>query len=60
MPIPQSLSECSERLNAAQTAINKTETAIRVAGGVALAIGIAWGIYELVGRKTKPKNEQTS
>jgi hypothetical protein len=53
MSLPKSLPECSERLDAAQAAIGKTQTAVRVAGSVALAIGIAWGIWELIGRKTK-------
>jgi hypothetical protein len=31
---------------------------VRVLGGVALAIGIGWAMWELVGRK-KPKPETT-
>lgn len=51
MALPTSLDECSERLDAAQAAVAKSQSVVRVLGGLALAFGIAWGVWELVGRK---------
>ena len=56
--LPPSLGECSDRLDAAQAAVAKSQSVVRVLGGVALAIGIGWAMWELVGRK-KPKPETT-
>ena len=58
MPVPSSLDECSLRLDAAQTAVAKSQSVVRVLGGVALAVGIGWAMWELVGRK-KAKPETT-
>lgn len=49
--LPTSLDECSERLDAAQTAVAKSQSVVRVLGGVALVVGIGWAFWELVGRK---------
>lgn len=51
MAFPTSLPECAERLDAAQAAVAKSQKVVRVVGGVALAIGIGWALWELVGRK---------
>lgn len=53
--VPKSLAECAERLDAAQTAVNKSQTVVRVLGGVALAVGVGWALWELIGRKPAPK-----
>ena len=52
--LPTSLDECSERLDAAQTAVAKSQSVVRVLGGVALGVGIFWAMGEMVGRK-KPE-----
>lgn len=59
MPVvPASLGECSDRLDAAQAAVAKSQSVVRVLGGVALAIGLGWAMWELVGRKKpEPKPE---
>ena len=58
MGFPASLTECTERLDAAQTAVAKSQSVVRVMGGIALAVGIGWAIWELVGRgKPKPAPE---
>jgi len=49
--LPASLDECTERLDAAQTAVAKSQSVVRVLGGVALVVGIGWAFWEIIGRK---------
>lgn len=51
MSFPTSLPECAERLDAAQAAVATSQKVVRVLGGVALAVGIGWALWEIVGRK---------
>jgi uncharacterized protein YjeT (DUF2065 family) len=51
MAFPTSLPECAERLDAAQAAVATSQKVVRVLGGVALAVGIGWALWEIVGRK---------
>lgn len=56
--LPSSLNECAERLDAAQSAVAKSQSVVRVLGGIALAVGIGWALWEIVGRKKpEPKAE---
>jgi hypothetical protein len=58
--VPSSLDECSERLDAAQAAVAKSQSVVRVLGGIALFVGIGWAFWEIIGRKkAKPKPEGT-
>ena len=49
--LPSSLDECTERLDAAQTAVAKSQSVVRVLGGIALFVGIGWAFWEIIGRK---------
>ncbi|MFA5053754.1 MAG: hypothetical protein WC565_06835 [Parcubacteria group bacterium] len=49
--LPSSLDECTERLDAAQTAVAKSQSVVRVLGGIALVVGIGWAFWEIIGRK---------
>ena len=49
--VPKSLVECAERLDAAQTAVNRSHKIAGVAVGVISFIGLLWAGYELLGRK---------
>jgi hypothetical protein len=56
--LPTSLNECAERLDNAQAAVAKSQSVVRVLGGIALAVGIGWAIWEIIGRKkAEPKPE---
>ncbi len=54
MALPTSLPDCAERLQSAEAAVAKTQGVVRVVGGVALAFGIGWAIWELVKHKSEP------
>jgi len=51
MALPTSLPECADRLDAAQAAVATSQKVVRVLGGVALAVGIGWALWEIIGRK---------
>ena len=57
MALPTSLPECAERLDAAQAAVATSQKVVRVLGGVALAVGIGWALWEIVGRKRAAQTE---
>lgn len=59
--LPTSLDECTDRLDAAQTAVAKSQSVVRVLGGVALVVGIGWAFWEIIGRnKPQPKPEAST
>lgn len=60
MALPTSLPECAERLDAAQAAVATSQKVVRVLGGVALAVGIGWALWEIIGRKRAAQAEAST